>query len=285
MKMAAAIIVFVFLLFILVVMGGGCAYRAFYYPDAVLRETPAQHGMKFEPVTFSSGDGTRLTGWFLPATTAANPREAKGTVIHFHGNAQNMTAHWQFVRWLPARGFNVFVFDYRGYGASAGKPGPKGLWRDSQAAIDCVRVRPDVDPERLLVFGQSLGGTNALAAVGGGDRAGIRAVAIEAAFYSYTSIANDKLPGAGWLLCNRYGAAKHIAQISPIPLLLIHGTADSVIPESHSARLFAKAGEPKQLVIIPGSAHIDAMTEAHGGAYRDLLVAFFEAALAAPAAH
>src|SRR5262245_703487 len=177
----------------------GCASNFFYQPDRVLYGTPAQAGLKYEQVAFPSRDGTRLVGWFLPAAGYADPRNARGTVVHFHGNAQNLSAHWRYVEWLPRRGFNLFVFDYRGYGASEGSPDPKGVFEDSASALDYVRQRRDVDPGRLLVFGQSLGGANAIAVVGGGNRAGVKALAIEATFFSYSSIAADKVSGAGSL--------------------------------------------------------------------------------------
>ena len=233
-----------------------CAKQAFYYPDHTDYGSPAQSGLPYENVSFQSADGTRLHGWFVPARGVADAKQARATIIHFHGNAQNLTAHWQAVKWLPEHGYNVFLFDYRGYGQSAGEPNPEGLFADSNAALDYVRSRPDVNPERLLVFGQSLGGTNAIAVVGAGNKAGVRAVAIESTFSSYSSIANDKLPGAGILVGNRYSARRFVAQISPIPLLLMHGTADQVIPAKHSQILFELAQEPKQLVIIPNGTHL-----------------------------
>ena len=111
------------------------------------------------------------SGW----SRAPDARQAKGTVVHFHGNAQNMSSHWQFVGWLARRGYNVFVFDYRGYGDSAGHAELQGVYADSHSALDYVRSRADVDPTRLLVLGQSLGGTNAIAVVGSGNRAGAEA--------------------------------------------------------------------------------------------------------------
>lgn len=256
-----------------------CISSPFYYPTKTVYGTPADEGMRYEPVTFSSDDGTRLSGWFIPASGTVDPRQAKGTVIHFHGNAQNMSAHWSFIAWLPQRGFNVFVFDYRGYGQSDGSPEPRGVFQDSNAALDYVRQRPDVDPTRLLVLGQSLGGTNAIAAVGAGNRDGIKAVAIEATFYSYSTIAHDKFPGAGWLVDDTYSADRHIGRIAPIPFLLLHGTADSVIPFHHAEMLLAKASAPKNLVTIEGGGHIEALTPRFGDTYRDSITRFFEAAL------
>ena len=258
----------------------GCAQSLFYHPDRVLYETPAALGMQFELVQFASADGTRLTGWMIPAQGAASPRAAKGTVIHFHGNAQNMSAHWRFAGWLAAEGFNVFVFDYRGYGASEGSPEPKGVYQDSVAAIRHVRSRPDLDPAKLLLFGQSLGGANAIAAAGGGEMAGVRALAIESAFYSYSAIASDKISGAGVLMNDDYSAEKFIAKIAPVPLLLIHGTADPVIGHHHSERLLARAREPKQLILVPQGGHIESMTPRFNGEYCARLLRFFDDALA-----
>ncbi|BEP58272.1 alpha/beta hydrolase [Variovorax sp. V118] len=263
---------------------GGCVQSMFYYPDRVRYETPDALGLRYENVRFTSADGTRLSGWFIPAAGRADPKAAKGTVVHFHGNAQNMSSHWRFVAWLPAQDYNVFVFDYRGYGESDGEPEPRGVFEDSNAALDHVRARADVDASRLFVFGQSLGGTNAIAAVGSGNRAGVKAVAIESTFYSYRSIANDKLPGAGLLVRDDYAASKFVAALAPIPLLLIHGTADAVIPHHHSQRLLADAKEPKQLIEVPGAGHLEPMAAPRFAAtYRQALTTFFDSAPALPA--
>ena len=268
------------LLWILLSIGlGGCAQSMFYYPDRVLYGTPAQAELQFEQVRFASADGTELAGWLIPAVGIASMREAKGTVIHFHGNAQNMSAHWEYSGWLARRGFNVFVFDYRGYGASAGSPAPRGVYEDSVAALRYVRARSDLDPGRLLVFGQSLVGTQAIVAVGAGERAGVCAVAVEATFLSYSTIASEKVSGAGLLMNDDYSAERYIAKLAPIPLLLIHGSADEVIPASHSERLHVLAGEPKTLVRVPGGRHIESMSLRFGETYRDRLVRFFEGAL------
>lgn len=257
-----------------------CVSSPFYFPDRVLYGTPADVGLKYEKVVFASADGTRLAGWFIPAAGYADSRNAKGTVIHFHGNAQNMSAHLESVRWLPYRGFNLFVFDYRGYGASQGKPEPKGVFEDSKAALDHVRSRPDVDAERLLVLGQSLGGTNAIAVVGSGNRAGVKAIAIEATFFSYSTIADHNMPGAGAFFDDNYSAERYIDKLAPIPLLLLHGTSDFVVPYAHSLRLFEKAREPKTLITVEGGEHIEAFAPRFGGKYQQALVDFFDTALA-----
>lgn len=273
-----ALLALVFFVMLIVLLAGGFVQRAFFYPDRLTYGSPADQGVAFEEVLFSGEDGVHLHAWFLPA--AADCRcEARGTVLHFHGNAQNISSHWEYSGWLVTRGFNVFIFDYKGYGKSEGKPSIKGLCADSRAALDYIRTRPDVDASKLLIFGQSLGGTNAIAAVVGSNRSGIRAIAIEATFYSYSSIAHDKLPGAGWLVGDYYSAANNIAKLAPIPLLFIHGTNDGVISVNHTERLYATASEPKRMLLIPGSGHIEAMLPAHGDRYKNELVAFFQEAL------
>lgn len=260
--------------------------QMFYYPDYTLHDTPAGHGLTYEEVSFTSSDGTMLTGWFIPAVGAA-----RGTVIHFHGNAENMTSHFGFVSWLPAAGFNLFVFDYRGYGMSTGHPGRTGIYEDSRAALAFLRSRRDIDPSKLLVLGQSLGGAQAIAVVGGGERKGVRAVAIDSTFFSYRSIVRDKIaaipllanfknPLSRLLIGDQLSPADYVAGIAPIPLLLIHGTADEVIPFPHAEMLLDRAGQPKTLWRIDGGSHTGAFL-ASGSPYRQRLVEFFDAALIA----
>jgi len=104
-------------------------------------------------------------------------------------------------------------------------------------------------------------------------------VVAEAPFHSYSAMANDKLPGAGLILEDTYAATSYVAKIAPIPLLLIHGTSDVVVPYSQSVRLLAEAGDPKSLITIEDGDHIDSMTRRHGKKYQDEMIAFFDSAL------
>jgi len=262
----------------------GCLGRFFYYPDRTVYHTPAKVGLQYEEVTFPSSDGTSLSGWFIPAL--GTPR---GTVVHFHGNAQNMTAHFSFVYWLPRAGFNLFVFDYRGYGKSAGAPDREGLFQDSQAALRYVAGRNDVDRERIVVLGQSLGGANAIAALGGGGAPRVKAVAIESAFASYRSIVREKMapiPVLSWLrwplsyllIGDSYSALDVVADLAPVPLLLIYEVDDNIVPISEGLKLYQKAREPKEFWKVPGGEHAAAFAEPDSP-YRKALVEFYERAL------
>ncbi len=272
------------ILFSLLLTLSGCVSRLFYYPDGVLYQIPSQRKLEFEEVYFRSKDGTKLYGWFVKAI--GNPI---GTVIHFHGNAQNMSAHFSFVDWLPSEGFNVFTFDYRGYGASQGNPSRQGIYEDCLAAIEYVQKRTDIDQKKIVILGQSLGGANAIAVIGSNDFKGIKAVAIESTFYSYRSIVRDKMerifilsplkwPLSFIIVSNKYSPSKVIDKVSPIPFLLIHGNSDQVIPYHHSKLLFDRAKQPKKLWTVEKGKHSEAFTK-YGYIFRKILVHFYKDAL------
>ncbi len=264
---------------LVIVSVSGCCDNLFYYPDAIMRPTPAKSGLKFEPVEFASKDGTRLTGWFVPAVG-----QAKGTIVHCHGNAQNMTSHWLFAEFLPRKQFNLFVFDYRGYGKSGGSVDRAGTVEDTRAALDYVFGREDVDAERVALFGQSLGG--AIATVAAAEDTRVKALFIESAFSSYQSEAAHALrsnwltyllswPLSRALIRSGYDPIDHIAAISPRPVLIIHGTEDPVVPYEMGRELHKAAGEPKELRTVEGAGHTAAGT-VRMAEYQQKVCEFFE---------
>ena len=251
----------------------------FYYPSARQYSKPADLAVPVEEVEFKSADGTALYGWLL---RPPGEKEALGTVVHFHGNAQNMTSHVQFVDWLAERGYNVFVFDYRGYGRSGGRAKRSGIIADSQAALDYIRGRKDIDSSRLLVLGQSLGGACALAALGEGSTEGVQAIAIDSSFLSYRQVANSlgggtvlTKPLVQLLISPGHDPEDSIARLEGIPLLVIHGDRDGVVPLSNGQALFDAAPEPKRFLLVSGARHLQAIE----GKRKDELVNFFTAAL------
>lgn len=260
----------------------GCSSLLFF-PEQPLILTPDRLGLHYDEVHFQSADGTPLYGWFLPAEGPP-----KGTVVFMHGNAENISTHIGSVFWLPAEGFNVFLFDYRGFGRSGGKAKLGGVHLDAAAAIERARTLPGVDPDRLVVFGQSIGGAIAVYTVARVERRGVRMVVAESTFAGYRRIAREKL-GSSWLtwafqwplsflIPDRYSPGPVAARIAPIPLLVIHGDADPVVPLAHGRALYDMAAEPKRLWVVPGGGHIEAFARL-GDTYRERLVALFEAVL------
>lgn len=242
----------------------GCT-QAFFQPHRHIVSTPGQFGLEYHPVEFKAADGTALFAWFLPARGA--PR---ASVLYLHGNAENISTHFANVAWMPAAGFNVLAFDYRGYGGSQGSPTLEGVQLDVDAAMRTLLALPRVDPQRIIIFGQSLGGALAIHYAAQSDyRANVRAIVVDSAFSDYRRIVRDKAASFfltwpfQWLLQqtvdNNFSPAASVHAVSPIPLLFIHGERDSVVPVEHSRRLYARAAEPKELWVVPDAGHIQAV--------------------------
>lgn len=252
---------------LLVLVLGACT-RLFFQPSGTIVSTPGLYGIDYEPVEFRAADGTALFAWFMPARG-----EAHGTVLYLHGNAQNISAHFGNVAWMPAAGFNVLAFDYRGYGGSEGRPTLAGVQLDIDAAMRQLIERPGVDPDRILVFGQSLGGALAIYYVAHSQyRSHIRAVIADSAFADYRQVAKEKMADffitwpLQWLpdytVDNDYAPRAAVAALAPIPLLLIHGERDSIVSPRHSEILYDAAHEPKAYWEIPDRGHIQALRDA-----------------------
>jgi uncharacterized protein len=241
--------------------------NSFFYPDRVVLVQPAQLGLASEDVALDAEDGSRLAGWWLPAAGEFAGR-ARATVLHLHGNAGNVGTHLQQVAWMPAAGFNVLMFDYRSYGRSTGAPRLDGLVQDGLAALRYLRTRPGVDRNRLIVLGQSLGGASALRMLAQ-DHAGVKLAVIDAAFSSYRGIAHDAvrfntlmamlLPlGLPMLPPVERDPVAAISAIG-VPLLLVHGTDDLVVPYHHAEALYAAAREPKRLIRAERGQHVESL--------------------------
>lgn len=244
----------------------GCT-GTFFQPDRRLVATPASLGLDYEPVTLRAADGTELFAWFLPARG-----RARATVLFLHGNAENISTHFANVAWMPAEGFNVLALDYRGYGGSAGRPSLAGAQLDIDAAMRALLARADVDAARVALLGQSLGGALAIHYVAhGAQRGRVCALIADSAFADYRRIVREKLSGFAltwpfqWLpaitVDNDYSPEQAVSAVSPIPLLLVHGGADAIVPVDHARRLFERAAAPKELWLIEGAGHIQAMRD------------------------
>jgi uncharacterized protein len=262
-----------------------------FQPMRELVLTPGEIGLAWREVEFPTADGVRLDGWFLPAR---GPRQ--GSVLFLHGNAENISTHIASVAWLPAAGFDVLLFDYRGYGRSGGEPTLGGLQQDFAAALRTLLAMPEVDPERIVVLGQSLGGALAITGLAASpDRRRVRALVVEGAFTSLRALAREKLAGF-WLtwplqwplsltIDDRYRPIDVIGELAPMPILIIQGETDQVVPRQQGIALFEAAGQPKQLWLLPETGHIQAFARTENQRrLRDYLEGILATALRSPAA-
>ncbi|MEO5917437.1 MAG: alpha/beta fold hydrolase [Luteolibacter sp.] len=239
----------------------------FYFPTRDEPSTPAKWGLKFETIDFKSGDGTPLHGWFIPAKNKA-AKLAKATVVFSHGNAGSISYHIGFCAWLAEAGYNVIMYDYRGFGKSGGSVDRRGMINDVKAAFAYALKRPDIDSHRLISYGHSLGGAQSVTALGETPVKGLRAIIIDGAFASYQTMARviGGQLGAS-LVTDELAPKDFVEKLSPVPLLVVHGTRDEVVPVSQGLQLYEAAGKPKTLFEVKSGRHGTALSD-DNGAYR-----------------
>ncbi len=249
-------------------LGAKGGNHLFYLPTRDQPATPGKWGFRFEDVDFTSEDGTRLHGWFLPARGA----KPLGTVVFSHGNAGSLGHHIGFVMWLVEANYNVFMYDYRGFGKSGGGVDRRGMLDDVRAAFNYVATRADVDPDRLISYGHSLGGSKSITALAEKPVRGLRAVIIDGAFSSYQSMARivGGQLGAN-LVTDEWAPKDFVEKLAPVPLLVIHGALDEVVPITQGRELFKAAKQPKTLFEVQSGRHGDALSR-DGGAYRKRMI-------------
>ena len=228
-----------------------------------------------EDVWFNSADGPRLHGWFFQTDT----RPATATVIYFHGNGGNISTVDWVGQQLAKQGFNVLLFDYRGYGASEGDVGAESdLYADGDAALAFLVNSKDTRAERIVLYGQSLGTT---VAVDVAARHNVGAVVLESGLSSASSVAETALPWLPrWLHFlgrNRFDSARKLARVKA-PVLITHGDPDPVLPTNEARQLFAAANEPKKLLIFTGAGHN--VFGSQGEPYLDQVAQFIRESLA-----
>jgi len=206
-------------------------------------------GLSLEDVWFSSTDGTRLFGWIVERSPDSP------MLLWCHGNAGNIINRLDNLVRLHRAGFSVFLFDYRGYGRSQGKPSETGLYRDAEAVYQYLIEQRKVSHDRLVVFGRSLGAAVA------GDLVSRRAAAgliLESPFPSVRSVARLTYFGAlgHWLLGARFDLLERLPRITT-PLLVIHGDADQIIPLALGKIVYDVARPPKEFYVVRGGNHND----------------------------
>jgi uncharacterized protein len=240
----------------LIILLEGCTSFIFQ-PSRQFVITPDAIGVSYEDIYLKASDGIVLHGWRLYAD-----RPARGTVLFFHGNGENISTHMANVYWLVDKGYDVLLFDYRGYGKSQGQPDLDLIVQDAQTMIGYA-VAHTVAGTGLVVIGHSFGASLSIYAIAhSADKDRIRALVSIAAFSDYHAVAQEAL-ARSWLfwlfqwplsftIDDSYSPVESIAGVSPVPLLLMHSRQDEMIEYYHVQALFDAAAEPKRLITVTG---------------------------------
>lgn len=203
-----------------------------------------------ESVIFQNEKGNKLNGWMIKPKASI----PKVTILHFHGNSVFVGGLFKGMIPLVKKGYQIFMFDYSGYGHSEGRATRNNVLRDGNAALTYVQSREDVKGTKLLLYGQSLGG-NLSAVIAAKRQAEISALVIEGGFSAHKDIASEFAGFLGRILvAEKYASAKSIKKFHK-PVLVIHGKEDPIVPYKLGVKIYENANEPKMFFEMD-SCHI-----------------------------
>jgi fermentation-respiration switch protein FrsA (DUF1100 family) len=248
-----ALVIYLFAVVLLMWFEESLIFIPSKYPEG--RWTPPPD-LPVEDVWFHAEDGVKLHGWYAP-----HPRP-RAVILFCNGNAGNLSHRIDIVRALyGAADASVLVFDYRGYGRSEGSPRESGILADGRAARAFLAEKAQVAPDRVVLMGESLGGAVAVDLAADG---GARALILEHTFDAMPNVAAHHYPlfPVRWLMRTHFDSASKIGRYHG-PLLMTHGTADTIVPLTFGRSLFERANPPKQFLEIPGADHNDPMGRAY----------------------
>jgi pimeloyl-ACP methyl ester carboxylesterase len=228
-----------------------------FRPQRIITTTPQDYGLPYEEIFIAVGGeapaDTKVQAWWIPAAGPGNGL----TLLYLHGSALNISANVEHARRFQQLGFSVLLISYRGYGRSSGAfPSEKRAYADAAAAWHYLTIQRGIPPQRILIYGHSLGGAVAIdLAVRQPEAAG---VIVEATFTSIADMAVKKwfyrMFPIRLILDHHFDSLAKIKRLR-VPILFLHGDADRFVPFDMSRRLYANARQPKRLVLIPGGGH------------------------------
>jgi len=220
--------------------------RLVYFPDTGRESsaTPRDAGLEYEEVWLDTDDGENLHAWFVPEP------QPRGTVLLFHGNAGNISHRMEYLLMLNRLGYSSFIFDYRGYGKSSGKPSEQGTYRDAEAAWRYLTVTQKIEPRRIVLLGESLGGAVA-AQLASRQQPG--ALVLASVFTSLPDIGSEIYPFLPVRLLSRfdYNTRSYLKNVDT-PVFIAHSRDDDIVPYRHGQALFEAAREPKTFLEMRG---------------------------------
>ncbi len=251
-----------------------------FHPNKDIYSTPEDLGLKYDDIMFTTEDGLKLNGWFVPGKMDSQTRESMdpqnsesmNTLLWFHGNAGNISHRIENIEMLYDRLLvNIFIFDYRQFGKSEGKISEQGTYIDARAALKYLHSRKDVDPEKIIFFGRSLGSA---VAVDLALKEKCRALILESPFSSIKEMVKALYPflPISYFVRTKYDTLSKIRDVKA-PVLIIHGDKDDLVPIEQGRKLYETANGPKEFYTIPEANHNDTYI-AGGEKYFDVIRRF-----------
>lgn len=216
--------------------------RTLFYPTKELASFPDRADLYFQDVFFRTAQDIQLNGWFIPC------KDAKYTVLFCHGNAGNISHRIEKLKFFNGLGYNVFIFDYEGYGKSQGKPSETNLYRDARAAYEYLLSR-DITPDQVIGYGESIGGAVIVELA---SRQTMKAVILDSTFTSVRDMTRYAYPFLPyWIFSSRFDSEAKIRNIK-VPKLIIHSQDDEIIPFELGRKLYEASAQPKEFLKVHG---------------------------------
>ncbi len=252
----------------------GCQ-TLFFWPSDSQLDSPRQFHFDYLDVWLDTTDGETLHSWWIPADPDKSARgvalaeleqtSSKGVIYVLHGNAQNLTYHVTGVHWLADAGFDVFILDYRGYGASTGQADFDNVTQDALTGYNWLLQH--YPAQQIIVLGQSLGGAVAANMVGGlATQSQPAGLILDSTFVSHRKVFRQTLHKSpvlwafqyplSWMVTDEYAPDKSLGQIA-CPTLVVHSQADPLSDASHAEEIYARLrGQQKELWLHPTASHM-----------------------------
>ncbi len=220
-------------------------HTAIFYPGKGINLTPESMGLVYEDIYLKTADGLLINAWLVKAS------EKAATILCLHSNEGNMDDgdRLEKIKFFHDLGLNVLMFDYRGYGRSQGHATEQGIYRDAQAAYDYLKNRSDIDPNRIIAYGASLGGAVAIDLA---TKRKLAALIVDSCFTSAKDMAIELYPFLPtWMMSVKFDNISKVERLT-IPKLFMHSSQDEIVPREMGERLFQAAANPKEFLLTSG---------------------------------